>query len=132
MTRYVVDASVGVEYLLRTPVGRELAPLLEEAALFAPELIDVEILAVLPHAALRGQIPLERATLAVGDLHAWPLVRLSHGELIADAWAHRENVTAYDSFYVAAAQRCRAALLTADGPLSRAPGLGVVVQNVLI
>ena len=37
MTRYVVDASVAVEYLLRTPVGESVAELLEGAVLLAPE-----------------------------------------------------------------------------------------------
>jgi predicted nucleic acid-binding protein len=40
------------------------------------------------------------------------------------------NVGAYDAFYVAAASLYEAPLLTADGPLSRAPGLGIVVQNI--
>ena len=42
----------------------------------------------------------------------------------------RDNVSAYDAFYVAAARLFQAPLLTADGPLSRAPGLGVVVHSV--
>jgi len=37
---------------------------------------------------------------------------------------------AYDAFYVAAAHVYDASLLTADGPLARAPALGIVVQNI--
>lgn len=48
----------------------------------------------------------------------------------ARAWALRGHVSAYDALYVAAAQVRSAALLTADGPLARAPRLGVVVHNV--
>jgi hypothetical protein len=34
--KYVVDASVAVEFLLRTPVGRQVETLLAEALLIAP------------------------------------------------------------------------------------------------
>ena len=44
MTRYVIDASVAVEYLLRTPAGLQATPLLNDAFLMAPELMDVEVL----------------------------------------------------------------------------------------
>jgi predicted nucleic acid-binding protein len=40
---YVVDASVAVEYLLRTPLGLRAATLLDGAMLMAPELLDVEV-----------------------------------------------------------------------------------------
>src|SRR2546428_614525 len=50
--------------------------------------------------------------------------------LIWEAWRHRHNISGYDSFYVAAAHLYKVPLLTADGPLSRAPVLGIKVQNV--
>lgn len=130
MTRFVVDASAGVEYLLRTAIGLQIAPLLEKASLFSPELVDVEIMSALRRAVLKKEIDSKRAALAVEDLQAWPMLRLSHSELVVGAWSHRDNLTMYDAFYVAAAKKCDAALLTVDGPLSRAPKLGIVVQNV--
>ncbi len=39
-------------------------------------------------------------------------------------------MSAHDALYVAAARLRGAALVTADGPLARAPGLGVVVHNM--
>ena len=36
MTRYVVDASVAVEYLLRTPLGLMVADAIEDALLILP------------------------------------------------------------------------------------------------
>jgi predicted nucleic acid-binding protein len=68
--------------------------------------------------------------LALDDLAAWPIDRIPHAALLREAWQHRHNVTAYDAFYVAAARLYDAPLLTADGPLSRAPALGIVVQNI--
>ena len=45
---------------------------------------------------------------------------------------HHRNVTAYDAFYVAAASALDAPLLTADGRLARAPGLGITIQHIRI
>jgi len=128
--RYVIDASAAAEYLLRTPLGLKLADLIEGAFILAPELLDVEVLSVLRRAVLRQQLEEQRAWLALEDLLAWPIDRLAHTALIREAWQHRHNVSAYDAFYVAAARVYDASLLTADGPLARAPVLGIVVQNI--
>ncbi len=130
MTRYVIDASVAVEYLLKTPIGLALADLVERAPLFAPELIDAEVLSVLRGAVLGGRIEEGRAVAALDDLSVWPLDRIPNRTLARLAWWHLHNVSAYDAFYVAAARVHDATLLTADGRLSRAPVLGVVVQHV--
>src|SRR4029453_1885637 len=42
----------------------------------------------------------------------------------------RGHVTAFDALYVAAERARAAALVRADGPLARAPGLGVGVHNL--
>jgi predicted nucleic acid-binding protein len=126
----IVDASVAVEYLLRTQTGRHAARVLDGADLAAPELLDAEVLAVLRREVLAGRLEEARATEAVEDLALWSVERIAHRSLLPVAWSLRRNVTAYDALYVAAARARDAALLTADGPLARAPGLGVVVQNV--
>lgn len=130
MIRYVIDASAAAEYLLRTPLGLKLADLIAGTFLLAPELLDVEVLSVLRRAVLRRQLVEQRAELALEDLLAWPIDRIAHTGLIREAWQHRHNVSAYDAFYVAAARLYDASLLTADGPLARAPALGIVVQNI--
>jgi predicted nucleic acid-binding protein len=128
--RLVVDASTAVEYLLRTPIGTALAERLASADLAAPELIDVEVLAVLRRLVRSKRVDGPRAEKALEDLRDWDLERVAHRTLLADAWAVRENVSGYDAFYVALARRLGVSLLTADGPLSRAPLAGVVVENV--
>ena len=130
MTRYVIDASVAVEYLLKTPLGLALAELVEDASLIAPELLDAEVLSVLRGAALGGRLEEGRALAALDDLAVWPVDRLPNRTLARLAWRHLHNVSAYDALYVAAARAHDATLLTADGRLSRAPGLGIVVQHV--
>ncbi len=128
--RFVIDASAAAEYLLRTSLGLKVSELIEEAELAAPELLDVEILSVLRRAVLKKRLEEKRALSAIEDLVGWDVERISHAVLIHNAWQHRHNISAYDAFYVSAARMYGAPLLTADGPLSKAPGLGIVVQNI--
>jgi len=130
MIRYVIDASAAVEYLLRTPLGLKLANAIEGAFLLAPELLDVEVLSVLRRAVLRQQLQEHRATLVLEDLIDWPVERIPHASLVQEAWRHYHNVSAYDAFYVAVARLYDATLLTADGPLTRAPASGITLQNI--
>jgi len=127
---FVIDASAATEYLLRTQLGLKVAATTEDASLIAPELIDVEVLSVLRRAVMRREISEQRALLAIEDLVDWSIDRISHKPLLRLAWQHRDNVSAYDAFYVAAARISNAPLLTTDGPLSRAPKLGISIENV--
>jgi predicted nucleic acid-binding protein len=126
----VPDASVAVELLLRTPLGEKLGDRLKGATLVAPALIDCEVLAVLRKLVLRNEVREDRAGAAVDDLSLWQIRRLVGTDLLREAWSLRNNLSAYDAFYVAAARLYEAQLLTADGPLARAPRLGVVIENV--
>ena len=130
MAGYVVDASVAVEYLLKTPLGLAVADTLENASLVAPELIDAEVLSALRQGVLRGVIEETRTLIVVESLAHWPVDRVSHRTLAPIAWQRYHNVSAYDAFYVAVARAYGLPLLTADGRLARAPNLGIVVQSV--
>jgi len=57
----VLDASAAAEYLLRTPLGRQVAALVEGKRLFAPALLDAEVLAVVRKATLSGRLSPTRA-----------------------------------------------------------------------
>ena len=130
MIRYVVDASVAVEYLLRTPLGLAAADTLDAAALIAPELMDVEVVSALRKAVLLGRLDEPRAVTAVTDLSRWPVDRISHRALAHLAWRYRHNVSAYDAFYVATARSHGVPLVTADGKLAGASGLDITVQHI--
>ena len=132
MKRFVIDASAAVEYLLGTPVGRRIQDLVEGTFLMAPAFLDVEVLSVLRRALLQKRLSEARAELALEDLREWPIDRVPHAILIREAWRHRYNVSAYDAFYVAVARVYETPLLTTDGPLSRAPALGIEIHNLRI
>jgi len=128
----VVDASVAVEYLLRTDLGRHIADRIEREDLVAPELLDAEVLAVLRRAWLAKRVAEVRAAEALDDLLEWSVRRIPHEALLLEAWTFRRNVSGYDAFYLATARLFEAPLLTADGPLARTPRTGVVVENVRV
>ena len=106
-----------------------LADTLDSDLLAAPELIDAEVLSVLRREVLGGRLEEARARAAIDDLLVWPIERISHRILAPLAWEHYQNISAYDAFYVAVARARDLPLLTADGRLSRASGLGIVVQH---
>lgn len=129
--RLVPDASATAEVLLRTPRGQAAEVFLLRAELFAPELLDIEVAAVLRKAVLGRRLPVGRAQKALAFLRDLPVTRFSHRELAIPAFALRNNLTVYDAAYVIVARAADAVLLTADGPLARAPRLGVPVHNIL-
>lgn len=131
MNQYVIDASVAVEYLLKTALGLVAANIIEQAsALHAPEFIDVEVMSVLRRLVNRDEVPEDRALLALDDLVWWPIERIPTRALVRHGWRHRQNVSAYDAIYVAAARALEIPLLTTDSRLSRAPNLDITIQTI--
>lgn len=128
----VVDASVLVEILLRTPTGRATAPRLRTEPAAAPDIIDAEVAQALRRAHRRGALDGAQLGGALDQLLDAPIQRLPTRLLVRGTRRWWANVTAYDALYlgVAAAQRSR--VLTCDGPLARVPGLDVPVENVRV
>jgi predicted nucleic acid-binding protein len=128
----VVDASVVLEVVLRTPRGRRIEPrLLDETQLLAaPHLLDVEVAQVLRRYALAGDLDGQRGAEALQDLAELPIERYPHDPLLPRVWELRENLSAYDAVYVALAELLEAPLLTADRRLAKAPAHSAVVEIV--
>ncbi len=126
----VVDASAMVNVLCRFPLAARLEPQLGGLDLLAPELFDIEVVGALAGLERRGEISPARASEAVDDLGTSPVERFSHAALVPVAWSLRQNLSTNDAFYVALARELGCPLLTTDGRLSRAPGLGITVMIV--
>ena len=126
----VVDASALLEALLRTPVAEAVERRLfaDRESLHAPHLIDVEVAQVVRRYLASGQVDQARGQAALADHQALPLRRYPHDVLLPRVWELRHSLTAYDAVYVALAEALGCALVTADGRLARAPGLGCAVD----
>lgn len=103
----------------------------EAEGISAPDLVDVEITAVLRKRWLAGTLSARRFSLAVDDLEALAIDRYPTGRLMRRAYELRDNVTPYDAAYVALAELLECPLVTADARLARAPGLGCEVELVV-
>lgn len=91
-------------------------------ALAAPDLVDVETLAVLRKRWVAGTVSDERLAEAVDDLEAIELERYPTLPLLRRSDELRATVTAYDAIYIALAEVLGCELLTGDARLARAPG----------
>ncbi len=91
--------------------------------LFAPELIDLEVLSVWRRAVRAERMTARRASQAVSDLQSLPMVRAPHRPLLPRVWELGSNLTPHDAAYVALAEALSSPLLTADRRLAQAPGL---------
>ncbi len=127
MIATVVDASAAVDALLPTP--RQAAALrhLRGQELYAPAVIDVEVLSALARLERSRQLPSVEADRAVDDWTALPIRRIGNDALLRGAWQSRPAIRIADGFYVALAKALGARLLTSDTRLARAPLEGVTV-----
>lgn len=125
----VVDASVLAPALADDGAdGDRVRERLRGEQLTAPELIDLEVVSTLRRAARAGRLDDRRSGQALADLAALPLRRVPHLPLLSRVWELRDNLTAYDAAYLALAEALDALLLTADGPLGRAPEVRCEVE----
>ncbi|MGB4779480.1 type II toxin-antitoxin system VapC family toxin [Microbacterium sp.] len=123
----VVDASALLDAIL--PSLRQSAALaaLEGHSLFAPAIIDLEVLSALGRLVRAEQISTDEADRAVVALRDAPVRRIPIEPFIAEVWALRQSLRISDAFCVVAARELGASLVTSDGRLSRAPQPGVTV-----
>ena len=130
MRGYVVDASVAVEYLLKSDLGRAVTNVLDHSALSAPQMIDIEVLSAFRRSVFQRKLSTDDALRALDRLSTWNVERVSHRGLIRLTWAYIRNVSAYDSAYLATAKFLGLEVLTADSKLARAPTVDVAVYDV--
>ena len=96
--------------------------------LFAPELIDLEVLSVLRRGVATAAMTARRGEEAMADLIDLPIRRALHRPLLGRCWELRHNLTCYDASYVALAETLNIPLVTADARLAHAPGLRCAVE----
>jgi predicted nucleic acid-binding protein len=88
----------------------------------APDLADVETVAVLRKRWIAGTVSDQRFAEAVDDLGQLDIARYPTLRFMRRAYELRANVTVYDSAYVALAETLGCELLTADQRLANASG----------
>ena len=128
----VLDASAVLEVLLRSQAGLEIEKRIfsPREILFAPHLLDLEVIQVLRRYCASGEIGSERGKEAIEDLKDLPINRYPHDILLDRIWELRHNMTAYDAAYVSLSETLPAPLLTRDAHLASAPGHEAVIELI--
>ena len=96
---------------------------MRDTRLVAPHLMPVEVANVLQRAATSGAIGDDAASLAFAEVGSLAVTLVEFAPLAARVWQLRSTVSAYDAWYVAAAEALGADLVTLDLRLARAPGV---------
>ncbi|MGH3432730.1 MAG: type II toxin-antitoxin system VapC family toxin [Thermocrispum sp.] len=132
MTVAVVDASVWCDALLPGDRKRAARDALDPyATLAAPEHLRLEIVQVLRRHA-RSDLDSAQVAATIGVVRQLPLAVVPTAELLERIWELRDQLTAYDAAYAAAAERLDAPLLTGDkGLLAQANRLRCAVIDPL-
>lgn len=94
----------------------------------APDLVDVETVAVLRKRWLAKAISARRFASAVEDLESLSIDRYPTLPFMRRAYDLRDNVTAYDASYIALAETLGCELLTGDARLAKAPGTRCAIR----
>jgi predicted nucleic acid-binding protein len=119
----VVDASVLAPAVADAgPDGDACRARLKGHDLAAPDLLRVEVASVLRRQLAHGALSARQAANAIDDLLQLPVEIYPTTPLLWRTWQLRDNLTAYDSCYVALAEALGCPLITADHRLVAAPG----------
>jgi predicted nucleic acid-binding protein len=119
----VVDASVVVAVLVdSSAAGQWAEQLLVDQHLFAPSLMPVEVTNVLRRLESNGTLDTTAASLAFADLGRLAWEDVPFGPCAARVWELRSNLTAYDAWYVAAAEGLGVPLASLDSRLANSAG----------
>ncbi len=119
----VVDASVVVAALIDDGFdGTWAETVIVAGDLAAPHLMPVEVANILRRAVLAGSVSPDSAALALDDLRDLRVALFAFEPFLDRTWELRQNVTAYDAWYVALAEMLACPLATLDARLVDAPG----------
>jgi predicted nucleic acid-binding protein len=120
----ILDASAVLELLLRTPVATKIEQRIfsRGVTLHAPHLLDVEVTQGLRRYHFQRALSARRANQALEDFGDLAISRYPHNLFLPQAWALRNNLSAYDAVYIALAEALDAVLLTCDRRLANAHG----------
>lgn len=119
----VVDASVAALLFADSTVEPRAkaarAALARDPAWCVPEHWKIELLSVVRGLWLGRKIGEDRAQRAIESIPRMAVSVVPTDALLPRIWELRANVSGYDAAYIAAAEACHCALVTADARLKR-------------
>lgn len=115
----IIDASIGVKWLVPEEDSEQAVRLLEKGPLYVPRLFHAEVANALWAKARKGEIDLDRVEPVSSLAHV--VTDLNDADYLARALdlARELDHPVYDCIYLAAAEALGCALTTADEQFSR-------------
>lgn len=120
----IVDASVGVEIVRKTPLGQRAIQLLDDD-LHAPDIFLAEVFHVLKRMTALKQITSRDAKISAALVGQIPLTFLTVSNYQSPLWDVSTKVSSYDAHYVVLAKSLGQPIITLDQKLMRRKDLGV-------
>lgn len=128
--RLVLDASAAVNAVVPGHLREATLRHLDDAELFAPDLVDTEVVSALARLERAVVISTTETARAVAAWQLLPCTRVPVETLLSQVWALRRAVRISDACYVALAAALESPLLTADARLARAPLPGISILTI--
>jgi predicted nucleic acid-binding protein len=129
-TRFVVDASAMVDYLVGTDLGRHVESRLRGSEAHVPAHFDAEVLSALGRLHRAGNLTEAEVEERLERITAAPLRRHHIAPFLMGAWLRRHNLRLVDALYVELAEVIDATLLTTDSGLATASARTELVTTV--
>lgn len=128
----ILDASAYAEALSSdTDLGQACRErIARERSWQAPELMPAEVQSALRGLVRSGKLTIERAEDARARLRVTEVSLYPFAAFEGRIWELRENLTTYDAWYVALAERLDVPLVTADAKFARSSGPHCEVEVV--
>lgn len=128
----VYDSSVYVDALVATgaPGTAARSALRDRTVLEVPAIFSAEAVSALRALVSRAELSPIRAATALEQVRTTRTIQYPFEPFAKRAWELRDNLTVYDAWYVALAERLGTDLVTADDRLVRATGPRCPVRHV--
>jgi predicted nucleic acid-binding protein len=120
----ILDASVVVDALVVAGSAGDLArdEMRKLTELVVPAIFTAEVTSALRGLVRAGELSPVRAVTALSDVLSIKTLKFPFEPFARRAWELRENLTVYDAWYVALAERLDTELVTGDKRLASAHG----------
>jgi predicted nucleic acid-binding protein len=118
MAEVVIDACALVETFVGAAPDPDLRKRVRASALYAPEVLALEVLDVLHRLVRRGLVDEQQADRVVHWLTQAPIAEHTHRPLIPRIWELRHSIRPYDGAYIAVAEELDLPLVTCDAKLA--------------
>lgn len=126
----VIDSSAVIDYLVDPTPPQSLREVLGQEALYAPHLLDFEVVSGLRGLLLAGKNLQSDVNRQLDHFVGLHINRVPLTTALSSLLGFARNFTAYDAAYVVLAQLLDAPLVTADRKFVEARRLGVDVRVV--